>query len=408
MLTRQGWTAGWGAMALFGTGRLLGIGQLYVFGTATLLLVIGALAYVHLVRIHLEVNRQVHPARVYAGATSRVRIRIRNIRRRRTPLRRSDDPVSDTNGAHMVLAPLGAGAAETCSYRLPTERRGIVHVGPLRIVIADPFGLAQSAVTAAARVQVTVFPRVDPVQPVPFTAGHDPLAGARQPNALGRSGDDFYALRPYVMGDDLRRIHWPSTARHDELLVRQHEQPWQGRTTVILDVDAAPHDPDSFEEAVSAAASIVSANSQRRDLVRLVTSDGTDTGFGAGRSHLEAMLECLAVADALPGSNVPAVLEMLQRGPGTGGSLVTIIGQATEETLAALRQASRRLGSLTVVVIEPSGPLATDPHPMSPTTGSIDALRAVRVRPDRGFQAAWNQALGSRREARPTVAGRSA
>jgi uncharacterized protein (DUF58 family) len=408
MLTRQGWTAGWGAMALFGTGRLLGIGQLYVFGAAALLLVIGALAYVHLVRIHLEVDRQVHPARLYAGSTSRVRIRIGNLRRRRTPLLRIDDPVSDTHGAHMVLAPLDAGAAETCSYRLPTERRGIVHVGPLRIVIGDPFGLTRSAVTAAPQVQVTVFPRVDPVQPVPFTAGHDPLAGVRQPNALGRSGDDFYALRPYVMGDDLRRIHWPSTARHDELLVRQHEQPWQGRTTVLLDMDSATYDPASFEEAVSAAASIVSANSQRRDLVRLVTSDGTDTGFGVGRTHLEAMLERLAVAEAMPVSNVRAMLELLQRGPGSGGSLVTIIGQATEDTLAALQQASRRLGSLSIVVVEPSGHLPAEPHRAFTATASVDALPAVRVSADLGFQGAWNQALRSRRDARSTIAGRSA
>ena len=89
-------------------------------------------------------------------------------------------------------------------------------------------------------------PRVDDVRPVPFTSGNDPLAGAA-PHALGRTGDDFYALRPYVVGDDLRRIHWPSTARHDELLVRQQEQPWQGRTTVVLDVRRAAHDAASFE-----------------------------------------------------------------------------------------------------------------------------------------------------------------
>jgi uncharacterized protein (DUF58 family) len=404
MLTRQGWTVGWGAMALFGGGRLLGIGQLYVFGAAALLLVIGALAYVHLVRVDLEVDRRVHPARVYAGTTSRVRIGIRNLRRRRTPLLRIEDPVSDTNGAHMVLAPLDPGAAETCTYRLPTERRGIVHVGPLRIVIADPFGLAQGALMAAPRVQATVFPRVDPVQPVPFTAGHDPLAGVRQPNALGRSGDDFYALRPYAMGDDLRRIHWPSTARHDELLVRQHEQPWQGRTTVLLDLDNATHDPDGFETAVSAAASIVSANSQRRDLVRLVMSDGTDTGFGVGRTHLEALLEWLAVVETIPASDVSAMLESLQRGPGSGGSLVAIAGRLTEESATALRRTSHRFGSLTVVLVEPSG---SQPVPF-PAAMPIEAsLPAVRVGAERPFKAAWNQALRARGGARSAIAGRA-
>ncbi len=71
-----------------------------------------------------------------------------------------------------------------------------------------------------------------------MTTGNDPLAGAEHPNALGRGGEDFYALRHYVVGDDLRRVHWPSTARHDELMVRQDELPWQGRATVLVDVRA--------------------------------------------------------------------------------------------------------------------------------------------------------------------------
>jgi len=49
---------------------------------------------------------------------------------------------------------------------------------------------------------------------------------------VGRVGDDFYALRPYVVGDDMRKVHWPSTARRDELMVRQDELPWQGRVTI--------------------------------------------------------------------------------------------------------------------------------------------------------------------------------
>ena len=68
---------------------------------------------------------------------------------------------------------------------------------------------------------------------------------APTPERLGRSGDEFYSLRPYVVGDDLRRVHWPSTARRDELIVRQDERHWQGRTTVLLDVRRAVHTPTS-------------------------------------------------------------------------------------------------------------------------------------------------------------------
>ena len=186
------------------------------------------------------------------------------------------------------------------AYRLPTDRRGLVQIGPLQVVVGDPFGLTSLATVAAPTVALTVYPHIDQIDPLPYTTGHDPLAGARQPNSLGRTGEDFYALRPYVVGDDLRRIHWPSSARHDELLVRQNELPWQGRTTVLLDVRKAAHSGDSLEVAVSAAASIVAATARRNDLIRLVTTAGTDSDFAPGSDHVEAIMEHLAVVPASP------------------------------------------------------------------------------------------------------------
>ena len=103
-----------------------------------------------------------------------------------------------------------------------------------------------------------------------MTTGNDPLAGAEHPNSLGRGGEDFYALREYVVGDDLRRVHWPSTARHDDLMVRQDELPWQGRATVLVDVRASTNTAESLELVISAAASIVASSARRQDLVRLV------------------------------------------------------------------------------------------------------------------------------------------
>ncbi len=170
------------------------------------------------------------------------------------------------------------------------------------MVIGDPFGLTTVATVAAPAVEVTVYPHIDQIEPLPYTTGHDPLAGARQPNSLGRTGEDFYALRPYVVGDDLRRIHWPSSARHDELLVRQNELPWQGRTTVLLDVRKSAHSGDSLEVAVSAAASIVAATARRHDLIRLVTTAGSDSDFAPGSDHVEAIMEHLAVVPAAPGA----------------------------------------------------------------------------------------------------------
>ena len=339
-----------------------------------------------------------HPARVHAGQLSRVEVRVRNLRPKDTPVLRLRDAVTGTAGAELLIPPLDHGAASVASYRLPTERRGIVHVGPLQVVVGDPFGLVQASVEAAPQVDVTVLPKVDEVRPVPFTTGHDPLAGVQHPHALGRVGDDFYALRAYVVGDDLRRIHWPSTARHDELLVRQQEQPWQGRTTVVLDVRRAAHDSRSLEAAVSAAASIVSANSARRDLVRLATTDGADSGFGSGTPHLHALLEHLAVVEATGSASLRTMIDLVQRDG--QGALVLVVGQTADDELTSTARLRQRFGIVSVVRVGSpgAGPSA------SPVTASASASASViRVTDDVPFAPAWNQAMAASRS-RPGVA----
>ena len=387
MLTRQGWLCLWGGIALLAMARLLGIGELYVFGAVALGLVVVALLYVRLTRLDLQVDRSVFPAHVHAGQLSRVEVRIRNLRRTETPVLRLRDPVSGTAGAELLVPPLDEGAASTASYRLPTERRGIVRVGPLRVVVSDPFGLAQVHTAAAPEVEVTVYPAVDDIRPVPFTTGNDPLAGSLQPHSLGRVGDDFYALRPYVVGDDLRRIHWPSTARHDELLVRQQEQPWQARTTVLLDVRRATHDAASFEAAVSAAASIVNANSARRDLVRLATTDGADSGFGAGSVHVQALLEHLAVIEVSGGASLRAMLDLVKRDG--QGALVVVVAQATGDELKAAAGLRQRFGMVAVVRVDAGTRAAAEP----PGSG----VSVIRVTAQTPFAAAWDRTMAAGR-----------
>jgi uncharacterized protein (DUF58 family) len=395
MLTRQGWLVVWGGVVLVVLARLLGISELYVFGAVLIGLTAFALLYVRLTRLDVEIARTVQPARVHAGQVSRVDVRLRNLRHTDTPVLRLRDPVSGTGGAELLVPPLDQGAATLATYRLPTEHRGIVRVGPLRVVVADPFGLAQASSIGAPPVEVTVFPRVDDIRPVPLTSGHDPLAGTLRPHALGRAGDDFYALRPYVVGDDLRRIHWPSTARHDELLVRHQEQPWQGRTTVLLDVRRNTHDAVSLELAVSAAASVVMANGSRRDLVRLVTTDGSDSGFGVGLTHIEALLEHLAVIRATGGASLRTMLDLLKRT--AGGALVVALARTTPAELTSIARLSRGFGSLTVVQAD-TGPAITRP---SVATGATTPV--IRVTPDSSFLDVWDRAIAASRPSRVKV-----
>jgi uncharacterized protein (DUF58 family) len=399
VLTRQGWLTVWGTLALLALGKVMGITELYVIAGVAIVLLIGALIYVQMNRLELEIHRRVHPARAHAGSTSRVEIHLRNTHGSATPLLRLEEDVSGTTGAEMLLPPIAVGGHASASYRLPTARRGVLRVGPLKVVTTDPFGLAQNPSLAADPVDVTIYPRIHTVQPVPFTVGHDPLAGAAQANSLSNSGDDFYALRPYVMGDDLRRIHWPSTARHDELLICQHEQPWQGRTTVLLDLATGTYSSDGLETAVSAAASVANANMKRNDLVRLLTSDGQDTGFGMGRAHLEVVLERLALAQPTDHGSFTRAAAVLQRDKGSGGALVAVTGPLTSERATTLNHLRRRVGLLIVVEVT-EGLTATTPAP-----AAAPGLPRVRLTGEVAFTKAWNEVLT---DYGPTTVGRRA
>jgi uncharacterized protein (DUF58 family) len=383
VLTRQGWLVGVGTIALLAGGRLLGLPELFALGLVCAVLVVASVLLVGSARLELEVGRAVHPARVHVGTPTRVELTIRNLRATRTPVLRLKDPVSGTRGADLLVSPLGRSERTIAAYRLPTDRRGLITVGPLDVVVGDPFGLTTLATSAAPAVEVTVYPHIDQIDPLPYTTGHDPLAGARQPNSLGRSGEDFYALRPYVVGDDLRRVHWPSSARHDELLVRQNELPWQGRTTILLDVRRTAHSGDSLEVAVSAAASIVAATARRSDLIRLVTSAGSDSDFAPGTDHVEAIMDHLAIVPLSAAGSLRRSIELLNR-RSSGGALVVIVADVSPEDLRATASLRPRYGSVTIVQIDRS---AWDPAAAvgDPPDGAL-----LRITRDAPFAATWN------------------
>ena len=221
------------------------------------------------------------------------------------------------------------------------------------------------------------------------------MAGAEHPNALGRSGEDFYALRKYVVGDDLRRVHWPSTARYDDLMVRQDELPWQGRASVLVDIRRATNTDESLELVVSAAASIINASQRRQDLIRLITTDGSDSGFAAGHAHVEAIMEHLAAIEASHDAAFRRVVDRVARSA-TGGALIAVVANMAQGEVDNLVRLRKRFGSVTIVQFDPSS-WATPASGAPPSTVRDGVLR---ITGDRPFADAWNQTLRPRRQAR--------
>jgi len=353
VLTRNGWLfAALGALLLL-IGRMLAIWELFVVGLAALALVTVAALSVGLSRLRVNVSRQIHPVRLHAGQPARVDMRVRNLGRR-SPVLRLRDPVAGTNGADISLGPLSANESVAAAYRLPTDHRGVLHIGPMTVEVADPFGLARISAQAAAVADVTVFPQLLELTPAPFTVGHDPHGGAQAPMSTTRSGDDFYALRQYTVGDDLRRVHWRSTARRDELMVRQHELPWQGRVTVLLDTRQEGPDGRAFEIAVSGAASVLAASSRRRDVTRLVTTDGGDSDFATGPAHLDALLEFLATVHVSSRGGIQLAVSRLHQ-HSAGGALVALTVSPTRQDIEVLMRLRQSYGSVTIVNIGSTG-----------------------------------------------------
>jgi uncharacterized protein (DUF58 family) len=338
---------------------------------------------------------------VHAGSPSRVDLRVRNRGTRPTPVLGLRDAVSRTRGAHLIVGPLEPGTSVRAAYRLPTDRRGIIQIGPLEVERTDPFGIATRTTPASGVSELTIFPHIDEIGPIPQTTGNDPMAGADHPNALGRSGEDFYALRRYVVGDDLRRVHWPSTARHDELMVRQDELPWQARATLMVDVRATTNSPESLELVVSAAASIVNACGRRQDLLRMVTTDGIDTGFAAGHGHVDSIMEHLASVEASPDPSFHRVVDRLARSS-TGGALVVVVAGMPPDELDQVARLRNRFGSLLIVQFDRS---AWDPS-ATPTPPAPRLDRVLQVGAGASFPEVWNAAVRPRHPERPRAVPR--
>jgi uncharacterized protein (DUF58 family) len=303
---------------------------------------------------------------------------------------RAIDPVSGTRGANLLIGPLAPGTAARASYRLPTEKRGVLSIGPLSLELTDPFGLARTTLSGAGKTTLTVYPPVHRLVALSPTGGADPHSGLEHRRTLNRGGSDFYALRQFTQGDELRRVHWPSTARHDELMVRQDELPWQGRMTLVIDNTQGRLPEDGLDIAASVAASIVVLAHAKGNLVRIVTGEGTDSGYLYGNAQVESLLEVLALLQPHRKAALKTALDLAAMQQRSGGAVV-ITGDLDATRIAAVRRLSRSFSFVTSVVID-----RTAWDPTADLEGApVANRRMVRITKESPFPAVWNAAMAT-------------
>ena len=170
----------------------------------------------------------------------------------------------------------------------------------MAVSATDAFGLARRVVPSVADSEVLVRPRVyDIVAPVAVGSRVAAESDLPSPNAMVSDlGDEFLTLREYEVGDDLRRVHWKSTARTGDLMIRQNEARWRSRAAIVFDVHPDGHDPESFEVGVVAVASIVTRLVRLQRRVEVFTSASELLGIGGDPRH--DVLDRLATVSSHP------------------------------------------------------------------------------------------------------------
>lgn len=321
---------------------LLGEQDLLRIGVLVTALPLLAALVVARTRYRLSCARRLDPSRSEVGGDATVTLRLENVTRLPTGLLLIEDTVPYALGVRprFVLDRVESKGVREIGYRVRSDLRGRFTIGPLAVRIADPFGLVELTRSFTISDTLVVTPQVVALPHVRLS-GEWTGGGDSRTRSVAAAGDDDVAPREYRQGDDLRRVHWRSTARHGELMVRREEQQWQSRGALLLDTRRYAHRGEgprsSFEVAVSAAASIGVHLAHEGLGLRLVTDQGAEHLTDSGLSW--SLLDTLAVIRNSPARSLEMGVSALRQGSGDG-LIVAVLGSLDPEEardLARLR-----------------------------------------------------------------------
>ena len=306
-------------------------------------------------RFLLSCARETAPTTVEVGQGATVTLTLENPGRFPTGLMLLEDQVPYVLGTRprFVLDQLRPRWRRSMQYIVRSEVRGRYHLGPLSVRMSDPFGFVELNRSFTNRTTLVVTPQVSAL-PVVSLSGDWSGTGDNRPRAFAAAGTEDVMVREYRLGDDLRRIHWRSTARADELMVRREEQPHQSRATLLLDSRTGAHrgsgPASSFEYAVSAVASIGAHLAGQGFSVRLLT-DGAGRSTSAwhdrgisGPAEVQLLLDSLAVIQTSSQQELASGGEQH-----SSGLVVAVLGDLSPTDLAALSRL--RAGSTRSLVV---------------------------------------------------------
>jgi uncharacterized protein (DUF58 family) len=330
-------------------------------------------------RYRLSCSRRLDPPRVPAGQFTVVTARVENVSRLRTGVLLAEDvtPYSLGSRPRFVLDEIEPGGHRELSYQIHPDTRGKFTIGPLRVRVADAFGLVEISRSFSTTSTLVVTPKIFPLPRA--TASSSWLGeGDGGMRTISAIGEDDAAPRLYQDGDGLRRVHWKSTARYGELMVRREEHQWRNSASVFLDTRRSAHSgrgpSATFEFAVSAAASIGAHLSGEGFRARLITDAGEIAPRG---TFQDSLLDMLAVISPSSHASLRSGTSALAS---AGGQLIAVVGQLSPDDASQLA-ASRRGNAPAMALLLAVSAWATDSVPQ-------DAARTAEILAAAGWRVA--------------------
>ena len=237
-------------------------------------------------------------SRLRQGETVNVQVSLTATRRLSNIILEENIPALLGPAVQVPIGTVESGDAVVHSYELTAWRRGAYTLGPLVARWGDPFGLSERRLTLADPYELIVHPVVEPITDRPLTRLWEDPPQRPPVSRPWPIGLEFYGMRDYQRGDDVRRIVWRAYARTHRLLVREAEQGITDKVVIVLDQDDRTHSKgvvsDSFEAGVRAAASLGVHHLHEGFSVTLEGTNGNLCGpLRVGRARIE-LLDALA------------------------------------------------------------------------------------------------------------------
>ena len=357
MPTRRGRVLLFAAPVIYILARLTTVGELHSLALAALIFPLLSIAFVRWSRHRIGFTRTFGPRRIFAGNTVRIEIAARNLGKLPAPPLSLEDSASPAIGGpiRFSMPSLGPEGRDSVAVERRIAQRGRHTLGPLRARLVDPFGLAEVAHNVAPESSLVVYPRIHALGEIapPEERGG---GGRSLVQHLSVSGDDFYAVRDWQEGDDLRKIHWRSSARRGSLMIRQDEITPFPRATLLVDNRAIVHrdqgPSSSLEWSISGAASIVWELAKQGYALRLATADGGPGVPRWGREATDPLLTTLAVAGRSQQKSFSAVLRRTSARPGAGGALIAIMPPPSPDLVAGVVRLARVYSWAGIVLLD--------------------------------------------------------